>query len=97
MAPLDRVAVLSDVHCNLTALEAVLADLDACGVHGTYLEGVLDNAEPAPFGIQFVRVPLTSSRRSLVAEASEMPEATAYAIELRTGLYRGYQEASRNV
>jgi len=91
------VAVRSDVHGNLTALEAVLADLDARGVHGTYLEGVLDNAEPAPFGIQFVRVPFDIEHEIAVAEASRMPETTAYAIELRTGLYRGYQEASRNV
>jgi hypothetical protein len=83
------VAVRSDVHGNLTALEAVLADLDACGVHGTYLEGVLDNSKPAPFGIQFVRVPFDTEQAIAVAEASEMPEATAYAIELRTGLYRG--------
>jgi hypothetical protein len=58
---------------------------------------VLDNAEPAPFGIQVVRVPFDTEQEIAVAEASEMPQATAYAIELRTGLYRGYQEASRNV
>ena len=72
-------AVRSDVHGNLTALGAVLADLDARGVHGTYLEGVLDNAEPAPFGIQFVRVPFDTEQEIAVAEAK--------AKEVATGLY----------
>ena len=30
--PLDRIAVISDVHGNVTALEAVLADIDARGI-----------------------------------------------------------------
>jgi predicted phosphodiesterase len=30
--PLDRIALISDVHGNLTALEAVLADIDARGI-----------------------------------------------------------------
>ena len=30
--PLDRIALVSDVHGNLTALEAVLADIDARGI-----------------------------------------------------------------
>ena len=29
---LDRIALISDVHGNLTALEAVLADIDARGI-----------------------------------------------------------------
>jgi hypothetical protein len=41
------------------------------------LEGVLDKAEPAPFGIQFVRVPCDTEQEIAVAEASGMPEATA--------------------
>ena len=32
MGALDRVAVVSDVHGNLTAYEAVLADIDARGI-----------------------------------------------------------------
>ena len=31
-SPLDRIALISDVHGNLTALEAVLADIDARGI-----------------------------------------------------------------
>ena len=34
--PLDRIALLSDVHGNLTALEAVLADIDARGITTVY-------------------------------------------------------------
>ena len=30
--PLDRIAVISDVHGNVTALEAVLADIEARGI-----------------------------------------------------------------
>jgi hypothetical protein len=33
---LDRIAPLSDVHGNRTALEAVLADIDARGITGIY-------------------------------------------------------------
>ena len=32
MTGLDRVAVVSDVHGNLTAYQAVLADIDARGI-----------------------------------------------------------------
>jgi predicted phosphodiesterase len=34
--PLDRIALISDVHGNLTALEAVLADIDARGITTIY-------------------------------------------------------------
>ena len=30
--PLDRIALISDVHGNLTALEAVFADIDVRGI-----------------------------------------------------------------
>jgi len=33
---LDRIALISDVHGNLTALEAVLADIDARGITRIY-------------------------------------------------------------
>ena len=56
-------------------------------------EGVADSLEPAPFGMQFVRVPFDTEAEIAAAEAAGMPETREYAIELRTGLYRGYQEA----
>ncbi|KNX37732.1 metallophosphoesterase family protein [Luteipulveratus halotolerans] len=36
MSRLDRIALISDVHGNLTALEAVLADIDARGITTIY-------------------------------------------------------------
>ncbi|GIE90077.1 metallophosphoesterase family protein [Actinoplanes regularis] len=36
MPRLDRIALISDVHGNLTALEAVLADIDARGIEQIY-------------------------------------------------------------
>ena len=32
--PTERIALISDVHGNLTALEAVFADIDARGIRG---------------------------------------------------------------
>jgi hypothetical protein len=66
--------------------------LDATTASYVVLEGVADSLEPAPFGIQFVRVPFDTEAEIAVAMSSGMPEAHAYAVELRTGLYRGYQE-----
>ncbi len=121
MTALDRVAVVSDVHGNLTAFEAVLADIDARNIRRVVnlgdvvgkgprgaacvrltrergmatVQGVADSLEPAPFGVQFVRVPFDTEAEIAVAEASGMPEAREYAVELRTGLYRGYQKDQR--
>lgn len=45
-----RIAVLSDVHANLEALDAVLASADEAGVQATYVLGDLVgyNADPVP-------------------------------------------------
>jgi predicted phosphodiesterase len=43
-----RIALLSDVHANLPALEAVLADIDAQGVDATYHLGDLVGYAPWP-------------------------------------------------
>ena len=86
-----------DDNQTLVNVGSVGNPLDATTASYVVLEGVADSPEPAPFGIQFVRVPFDIEQEIAVAEASGMPEATAYAIELRTGLYRGYQEASRNL
>lgn len=53
------------------------------------LEGVLDDPEPGPFGIQFVRVPYDAEAEIAVARDMGMPELEYYAVELREGLYRG--------
>ena len=41
-----------------------------------------------------MRVPFDTEAEIAVALGSGMPEAQEYAIELRTGLYRGYQQGA---
>lgn len=53
------------------------------------LEGVLGSPEPAPFGIQFARVPYDIEAEIAVARERGMPEVEEYAVELREGVYRG--------
>jgi len=55
------------------------------------LEGALDAPGPAPFGLQFVRVPYDVEAEVEVATRLGMPELKAYATELRTAVYRGLQ------
>ncbi|MDT0156703.1 metallophosphoesterase family protein [Microbacterium sp. ARD32] len=55
------------------------------------LEGTLDAADAAPFGIQFVRVPYDVEAEIAVAEELRMPECDVWAVELRTAVYRGRQ------
>lgn len=43
-----RLAIFSDVHSNLPALEAVLADIEAAGVHARYVLGDLVGYAPWP-------------------------------------------------
>ena len=43
-----RIAILSDVHANLPALEAVLADIEAIGVEARYALGDLVGYAPWP-------------------------------------------------
>lgn len=53
------------------------------------LEGRVDDPDPGPFGIQFVRVPYDVEAEIAVAEALGMPRAAEWAGELRTAVYRG--------
>ena len=55
------------------------------------LEGAEDVAEPAPFGIQFVRVPYDIEAEIAVAGQLRMPTRDVWAVELRTAVYRGRQ------
>ncbi|MER7246513.1 metallophosphoesterase family protein [Kribbella sp. NPDC000426] len=52
------------------------------------LEGVVDSAEPAPFSIQFVRVPYDAHAELAVARELGMPELDGYESELLHGNYR---------
>jgi predicted phosphodiesterase len=53
------------------------------------LDGVVGSQEPAPFGIQFVRVGYDVEAEIAVAAQRGMPELEEYAVELREGIYRG--------
>ena len=53
------------------------------------LEGVPGSPDPAPFSLQHVRVPYDAEAEIAVAYDLGMPEADAWAGELRTGVYRG--------
>jgi predicted phosphodiesterase len=55
------------------------------------LEGVVGEPRPAPFGLQFVRVPYDVEAEIAVAARRGMPELAPYATELRTAVYRGLQ------
>jgi predicted phosphodiesterase len=55
------------------------------------LEGEYGSREPAPFGLQFVRVPYDIERAVRLAEAAQMPSLEPYVRELRTAIYRGRQ------
>lgn len=59
------------------------------------LEGRVDDPEPAPFGIQVVRVPYDIEAEISVADDLGMPALQPYAVELRTAVYRGRQAGAR--
>jgi predicted phosphodiesterase len=61
---------------------------DRCAPY-VVLEGAADSLDPAPFSVRFARVPYDIEAEIRVARALGMPEADAYAAELRDGIYRG--------
>ncbi|WP_182111530.1 MULTISPECIES: metallophosphoesterase [unclassified Actinotalea] len=54
------------------------------------LEGVVGGTAQDPFAVQVVRVPYDIEAEIAVARAAGMPELEAYAIELRTGVFRAH-------
>lgn len=53
------------------------------------LEGVPDSPDPAPFGVQHVRVPYDVETELAVARERGMPRYAEWEQELRTAVYRG--------
>ena len=82
-----------DDNQTLVNVGSVGNPLDATTASYVVLEGVADSLEPAPFGIQFVRVPFDTEAEIDFAETCGMPEAKEYAVELRTGVYRRHQSS----
>jgi predicted phosphodiesterase len=68
---------------------AVGNHLDAPSAPYVILEGVLDAPDPAPFSVSFPRVGYDIEAEIAVARDLGMPEADAYALELRDGIFRG--------
>lgn len=60
------------------------------------LEGIPDSTDPAPFSIQFVRVPYDHESEIAFAHRSGMPEADVWEVELRTGVYRATHREGHN-
>jgi diadenosine tetraphosphatase ApaH/serine/threonine PP2A family protein phosphatase len=60
------------------------------------LEGVLGAPDPAPFSIQFVRVPYDAPAELAVARDLGMPELDAYEAEIIRGIYRTTFAAGRD-
>jgi predicted phosphodiesterase len=58
------------------------------------LEGAVGVAEPGPFSLQLVRVPYDVEAEIAAARTLGMPQFEPYAVELRTGVYRGRQQAT---
>lgn len=73
---------------------AVGNHLDAPSAPYAILEGVLDSSEPAPFSIAFPRVAYDIEAEIAMAHELGMPEADAYALELREGIFRGSAKAA---
>ncbi|TDO55025.1 putative phosphodiesterase [Kribbella sp. VKM Ac-2527] len=53
------------------------------------LEGIPDTPDPAPFSIQFVRVPYDANAELEAARSLGMPELNGYESEILHGVYRG--------
>lgn len=66
--------------------------LDQPSASYVVLEGDPEGDADAPFSVQFVRVAYDVEAEIAVAERLGMPETDAYAIELRTAVYRGDHE-----
>lgn len=63
--------------------------LDLPAASYVILEGVLGSSLPAPWSIQFIRVPYDIELAIRTAAEAGMPQLEAYAKELRTAVYRG--------
>jgi predicted phosphodiesterase len=53
------------------------------------LDGIPDTLDPAPFSIQFVRVPYDAAAELEVARSLGMPQLDGYESEILHGIYRG--------
>lgn len=96
--PLPDVVCYGDIHDafvstnrsrTLVNVGSVGNPLDQPQASYVILEGESDGGRDDPFGIQFVRVAYDVEAEIAVAAELGMPALQAYAIELRTAVYRG--------
>ncbi|GAA1728089.1 metallophosphoesterase family protein [Brachybacterium phenoliresistens] len=96
--PVPSVVGYGDIHDTYVEVEDGLTLFNAGSVGNpldeptaayAILEGELGGADPAPFSLSFVRVPYDVEAEIAVARELGMAAADAYAIELRTAIYRG--------
>ena len=90
---------LDDPTPSYVILEGDSGDGEIDGASGGASGDAFDGGEvtrgpAAPFGVQFVRVPYDVEAEIAATRALDMPaaETEAYAVELRTGVYRGRHE-----
>ena len=98
--PEPDVVGYGDIHCAYTMTlrenNKVLFNAGSAGnpldeppVSYAILEGVLDSEDPAPFGIQFIRLPYDIESEIAIAREMGMPDWEVYAREVKTAVYRG--------
>ena len=78
----------ADLHRVLFNTGSVGNSLDDPMPAYAILEGVMDSPDPAPFGLQFVRVPYDAEAELAVARSLDMPELDGYEAEIIHGVYR---------
>jgi predicted phosphodiesterase len=82
-----RIAILADIHANLLALEAVIADLEIVQPDQVIVAGDFQNRGPAPKEVydrlrQFGWPLLRGNHEDYVIEQSESPAEEAHAVDL---------------
>jgi protein phosphatase len=102
-APAPDVVGYGDIHCaymhTLYLDHKILFNVGSVGNPldlplATYviMSGSFDSQKPGFFSIDFVRIPYDIERAVEQARQVSVPETEAYAIELRTAVYRGRQK-----
>src|ERR1700732_20923 len=82
-----RIAILADIHANLLALEAVIADLEIAQPDQVIVAGDFQNRGPAPKEVydrlrKFDWPLLRGNHEDYVIEQSESPTEQAHAVDL---------------
>ncbi|MBI1256966.1 MAG: metallophosphoesterase [Chloroflexi bacterium] len=88
---------LYDEHKILLNVGSVGNPLDLPLASYVILSGELDSQQVGAFSIDFVRLPYDIEREIEEAHRAGVPDADLYAVELKTGVYRGRQNRTATV